>query len=232
MPTIISGTSKARSAIPGSVSADPHHSYMGDNSSLRRSYLPDEYRRDTALHNVVATVHIEAECDRSQQVAETRWLAGIAERHGMPNAIVAHAWIDEPNSEEILAQQKQFPLVRGIRTKPIISDGPDKSVRGHPRSMQDPKWRNGPVAAREARPLLGPARGVVASRGGGRGGARASGPAHRPQPHRLSARPLAGGAGGVAPRHGGAGGLPERAAARSRASPSKASPGRSPPTSR
>jgi len=56
--------------------ADPHHSYMGDNSTLRRSYLPDEYRRDTALHNVVATVHIEAECDRSQQVAETRWLAG------------------------------------------------------------------------------------------------------------------------------------------------------------
>ena len=123
--------------------ADPHHSYMGDNSSLRRSYLPDEYRRDTALHNVVATVHIEAECDRSQQVAETRWLTGIAERHGMPNAIVAHAWIDEPNSEEIIAQQKQFPLVRGIRTKPIISDGPDTSVRGRPRSMQDPKWRKG-----------------------------------------------------------------------------------------
>src|SRR5262247_2076254 len=32
--------------------ADPHHSYMGDNSALRRSYLPEEYRRDTALHNV------------------------------------------------------------------------------------------------------------------------------------------------------------------------------------
>ena len=27
---------------------DPHHSYMGDNSALRRSYLPPEYRRDTA----------------------------------------------------------------------------------------------------------------------------------------------------------------------------------------
>src|SRR5262245_25072769 len=96
---------------------DPHHSYMGDNSALRRSYLPEEYRRDTALHNVVATVHIEAECDRSQQVAETRWLTRVAARRGMPNAIVAHAWIDTPDAEQVLLQHKQYPLVRGIRTK-------------------------------------------------------------------------------------------------------------------
>ena len=173
---------------------DPHHSYMGDNSALRRSYLPQEYRRDTALHNVVATVHIEAECDRSQQVAETRWLTEMAARHGMPNAIVAHAWIDTPDAEEILAQHKQFPLVRGIRTKPIISEGPDKSVRGQPRSMQDPKWRNGPVAAGEARPVMGPARGVVAPGGGRRGRARASRPKDGSQSHRLSAGPFARGA--------------------------------------
>ena len=67
----------------------------------------------------------------------------MASKHGMPNAIVAHAWIDEPNSEEILVQQKAFPLVRGIRTKPIISNGPDDSVKGQPRSLQDPKWRRG-----------------------------------------------------------------------------------------
>jgi predicted TIM-barrel fold metal-dependent hydrolase len=119
------------------------HAYQGDNSALRRSYLPEEYRRDTALHNVVATVHVEAECDRTRQVAETKWLSGVAATHGMPNAIVAHAWIDRPDSEEIILQQKAFPLVRGIRTKPIISSGPGDSVRGRPRSMQDPKWRSG-----------------------------------------------------------------------------------------
>jgi predicted TIM-barrel fold metal-dependent hydrolase len=119
------------------------HAYHGDNSAIRRTYMPDEYRRDTALHNVVATVHVEAECDRRQQVAETRWLTEVNKRFGMPNAIVAHAWIDEPNSEEILLQHKQFPLVVGIRTKPVISKGPGDSVRGQPRSMQDPKWRQG-----------------------------------------------------------------------------------------
>jgi predicted TIM-barrel fold metal-dependent hydrolase len=67
------------------------HLWLGDYSRLRRSYLPAEYRRDTALHNVIATVHIEAEADRSQQLAETEWLAEIAAETGMPNAIVAHA---------------------------------------------------------------------------------------------------------------------------------------------
>ncbi len=118
------------------------HAYQGDNSAIRRTYLPPEYFRDTALHNVIATVHIEAECDRSRQVAETAWVSQMASQHGMPHAIVAHAWIDEPNSEEILLQQKQFPLVRGIRTKPIIADSSDGSVAGQPRSLQDPKWRN------------------------------------------------------------------------------------------
>ena len=46
-----------------------HHGFLGDYSRIQRSYLPEEYRRDTALHNVVATVHIEAECDRGQQLA-------------------------------------------------------------------------------------------------------------------------------------------------------------------
>ena len=55
------------------------HAYMGDNSALRRSYLPPEYRRDTALHNVIATVHIEAECDRRRQVEEVGVDQGVAE---------------------------------------------------------------------------------------------------------------------------------------------------------
>lgn len=119
------------------------HSYQGDNSSLNRTYLPEEYFRDTALHNVIATVHVEAECDRSKQVEETAWVSAQAKATGMPNAIVAHAWIDEPNSEEILKRQKAFPLVRGIRTKPIIANGPNDSVAGQPRSLQDLKWRAG-----------------------------------------------------------------------------------------
>ena len=120
-----------------------HASVHGDYSRIKRSYLPPEFRRDTALHNVIATVHVEAECDRSQQLAETEWVSRMHAQYGFPNAIVAHAWVDTPNAEEIIAAQKKFLLVRGIRTKPIIASGPDDSVRGQPRSLQDPKWRAG-----------------------------------------------------------------------------------------
>ena len=61
----------------------------------------------------------------------------------MPNAIVAHAWVDTPNAEEIIAAQAANKLVRGIRTKPIIASGPNGFVRGEKRSLQDPAWRKG-----------------------------------------------------------------------------------------
>lgn len=122
---------------------EPHPSRHGDYSAFCRSYLPDEYRRDTALHDVIATVHVEAECARDQQVDETRWLTELNARYGMPNVIVAHAWLDTPDAEEIIAQHRQFPLVRGIRSKPVTSASPDESVRGQPRSMQDERWLRG-----------------------------------------------------------------------------------------
>ena len=121
----------------------PEPNWLGNYSAICRTYLPPEYRRDTALHDVTATVHVEAECDRAQQLEETRWLAEMNRRHGMPDAIVAHAWIDEPGSEDILRRHLECPLVRGIRTKPVTAPTPDSSVRGQPRSMQDPAWRRG-----------------------------------------------------------------------------------------
>ena len=119
------------------------HTWLGNYSRMRRSYLPAEFRRDSALHNVIATVHIEAECDRSQQLAETAWLTRIAAETGMPDAIIAHAWVDTPDAEDIIAAQAAYPLVRGIRTKPVIASGPGTSVRGEKRSLQDPLWRQG-----------------------------------------------------------------------------------------
>lgn len=119
---------------------EPHPSRHGDYSAFCRSYLPPEYRRDSAMHDVIATVHVEAECDRSQQLEETRWLMDMHRQHGMPHAIVAHAWVDTPDAEAIIRQQAACPLVRGIRTKPVIAESPRHSVRGQPRSLQDERW--------------------------------------------------------------------------------------------
>jgi predicted TIM-barrel fold metal-dependent hydrolase len=121
----------------------PHEFFLGDYASLKRDYLPPDYRSDATGHYVVKTVHVEAECRRDQQVAETRWLTEINARYGMPDAIVAHAWFHTPDAEEILAQQKAFPLVRGIRSKPVTARRPGESVNGAAGSMQDPHWLAG-----------------------------------------------------------------------------------------
>jgi len=121
----------------------PHDFFLGDYRSLKHDYLPPDFRRDAARHDVVKTVHVEAECRRDQQLAETRWLTEVNARFGMPDAIVAHAWFHTADAEAILAQQKSFPLVRGIRSKPVTSRRPGESVAGAAGSMQDPKWLAG-----------------------------------------------------------------------------------------
>ncbi len=68
---------------------------------------------------MVKTVHVEAECSREQQVEETEWLTALNAKHGMPHAIVGHAWFHTPNAAQILERQASFPLVRGIRSKPF-----------------------------------------------------------------------------------------------------------------
>jgi predicted TIM-barrel fold metal-dependent hydrolase len=117
--------------------------FMGDYAPLRRNYLPEDYRRDGAGHNVLTTIHCEAEWDRADQVGETRWITQIAEQHGFPGAIVAHAWFHPPNPEEVIAAQASFPLVRGIRSKPVTAEAPDRIAPGAPGTMQDENWLRG-----------------------------------------------------------------------------------------
>jgi len=117
--------------------------FMGDDSAIRRDYLPDDYRRDAAGHNVLTTVHCEAEWDRADQVGETCWISGINQRYGFPSAIVAHAWFDREDSEEVIAAQAGFPLVRGIRSKPVTAVAPDRMTPGAPGTMQDERWLRG-----------------------------------------------------------------------------------------
>ena len=123
---------------------DPHY-FLGDYAALRIDRrLPDDYRRATTDLNVVGTVHCEAERNRGDQVGETRWLAELNRTTGLPTAMVAHVWFDDPDCDQLLAEHlAASPLVRGIRSKPVTSLTPETMVRGGPRSMQDPAWLRG-----------------------------------------------------------------------------------------
>lgn len=122
---------------------DPQAFFLGDYAALCRDFLPTDYRAASAGVRVLATVHVEAERDRSEQVAETAWLHEVHAEYGFPNAVVAHAWFDRPDTEECLLGHLRYPLVRGIRSKPVTSRSPADSVRGQPGTMQDEAWLRG-----------------------------------------------------------------------------------------
>ncbi len=115
----------------------------GDYGAIRRSYLPADYRRDAAGHDVVGTVHVEAEWDPKDPVGETRWLQEIIRDSGLPSAIVAQARLDQPDVEAVLAGHRRCSQVRGIRHKPTAAPSPDRVEPGAPGSMGDPAWRRG-----------------------------------------------------------------------------------------
>lgn len=117
--------------------------FLGDYADLRRDYLPADYRADTRRHRVVATVHVEAERARDDQVGETAWLHRLHAQHGLPNAVVAHAWFHTPDAEEVIAAQAAWPLVRGIRSKPVTAATPEAPRPRGAGSMHDAQWLRG-----------------------------------------------------------------------------------------
>jgi predicted TIM-barrel fold metal-dependent hydrolase len=115
----------------------------GDYRAIQRTYLPANYRRDTARFNVVKTVYVEAEWDRRDPIGETRWVHETSRREGLPHAMVAQGWLDSADAAQVLAEQAAFPLVRSVRHKPKSAARPQDARRGAPGSMDCPKWREG-----------------------------------------------------------------------------------------
>jgi predicted TIM-barrel fold metal-dependent hydrolase len=132
-----------RNYYPWLCDAVPKPFRYGDYSALKRNYLPDDYRRDSAKFRIVKTVHMEAEWDRADPVAETRWLETMARKHGLPSACIGHAEPARADIAEVLAGHANSPLARGIRHKPAAAANPREARRGAPGSMDDPAWRKG-----------------------------------------------------------------------------------------
>jgi predicted TIM-barrel fold metal-dependent hydrolase len=114
----------------------------GDYSAIKRRYLPDDYRKDTGHHNVRESVYVETEWDPAAPIEETRYASGLAARYGLPNAIVAQAWLDRGDAPDVIAGQAAFPLVRSVRHKPGGPASPDEVGRTRT-LMSNDAWRRG-----------------------------------------------------------------------------------------
>ncbi|CAG2151770.1 amidohydrolase family protein [Cupriavidus plantarum] len=122
--------------------------FLGDYAALRRDYDTDDYLtawRRVPGARLAATVHVEAERDRAESLAETAWLHEVHQHAGFPNAVVAHADFLSPTLSEDLRAQCDHPLVRGVRCKPRTAASLEAAaaLRGQPGTLQDRQWRAG-----------------------------------------------------------------------------------------
>lgn len=118
----------------------------GDVSSIAHDYLLDDYLRDCAAPEspvrVSKVVHVEAGANPADSLAETRWLQGIADARGFPQAIVAHAQLEKPGIEALLAGHAAHRNVRGVRQ--ILNWHPDPGKTYTPRDLlTEDSWRRG-----------------------------------------------------------------------------------------
>ena len=84
----------------------------GDYAAIRRPFLPPEYRRLAEGHHVVASVYVETEWDPADPLGEVAYATELSREHGLPNAVVAQAWLDREDVTDVLAAHGASPLVR------------------------------------------------------------------------------------------------------------------------
>lgn len=112
----------------------------GNYSAIRRAYLPDTYRTDTAGFRVEKTVYVEAEWDPRDPLGEMAFIERLRAETGLPTVAVAQAWLDRPDAAAVLEAQAARSFVRGIRHKPRANPSPADRAPG---GMTDPAWRAG-----------------------------------------------------------------------------------------
>lgn len=116
---------------------------LGDLGPLRRNYLPQDYGRDAARHDIVATVHVEAGWRADDCVGETRWLETLDKSAGVAARYVVHVPLASRDAGRLVAEQAAFDRVVGVRD--ILSWDPDPARRFAARDgiMDEPGWRAG-----------------------------------------------------------------------------------------
>lgn len=87
----------------------------GDYSAIMKNYLPSDLKRDGAPVNLIKSVHIETADGETDTVRETAWLQEMADRHGLPNGIIARVDLTAGNAAAELERHMAHANFRGVR---------------------------------------------------------------------------------------------------------------------
>ena len=114
---------------------------LGGLEALACNYLVEDYHRDSANQNIVASVHIEALWDADDLVGETRWLETLDKTHNIAARYIARAPLGTPEAEAVLEQQASFKRVVGVRDILSWHPAPAPRAAARPDLAEDPAWR-------------------------------------------------------------------------------------------
>jgi predicted TIM-barrel fold metal-dependent hydrolase len=122
---------------------------LGDLEPLRRNYLPQDYQRDAANHNIVASVHVEANWLASDCLGETEWLDSIDKPDRIATRYVCHVPLADPNAKMLVEAQAAHGRVVGIRDIRSWDQDPSRRFAASGAMMDEPLWRAGLAALAE-----------------------------------------------------------------------------------
>lgn len=107
---------------------------------LRRNHLPADYASLAGPGGIVASIHVEANWNTEDPVAETEWLCGLNPGSNIANRVIAHAPLAEARAEAILEKQADFERVAGVRDIMLWHPDPVRSRISDRDLMQDAVW--------------------------------------------------------------------------------------------
>ena len=116
---------------------------IGDFFGLRRDIPVEEWMHDVVPEGVTKSVHVTANWGPGRGLDETRWLQGVADKHGFPHGIIAQADLADPDVETQIKAHKQFPNVRGIRHQLHWDSAPLRQNVSRPDLCNTPEFRRG-----------------------------------------------------------------------------------------
>lgn len=117
--------------------------FADDYSALRQDYLVEHLIADFGDHNVVKSVHVQANYDPANPVGETAWLQSVADRAGFPHGIVAYVDMFDANVEATLAAHCEYANTRGIRHQLYWDEDPLRQYAHRPDACLSDEFRRG-----------------------------------------------------------------------------------------
>jgi predicted TIM-barrel fold metal-dependent hydrolase len=118
---------------------------LGDLAPIRRNYLVDDYRRDAANQNVLASVHIEAARDRADDpLEEIEWLETLDKSSGVAARYIGFADLTAPDSGAALDRLSEIKRCVGVRQ--MLSWHPTEPARSfapRPGIANEERFRHG-----------------------------------------------------------------------------------------